>query len=217
MGHGYALSLVPPRGWRQVDVSPAGRRREIERQLRQLRHVVPAWREIGPSLRRYLAGAYEDAWKSGVRLALATDARPDDMVRIMATFMVAMLPPASPLGDMDEELDAVAEGLIAERDGMAEGEALSLGKVSLPGLGDAIQAQSLTALTGPDGVKTDRRVAMLRTFVPFDGHVFVATGMTPQLDVADVMFELFAAVTGTLGIRRLDDAAPAAPGPRSGE
>ena len=53
-------------------------------------------------------------------------------------------------------------------------------------MGTAVQAQSITSLVDDKGDKTDRHVASLRTFIPYGEHVFVVTGATPQIDIADV-------------------------------
>ena len=203
----YVISMVPPQGWHEIEVDPKHREIEIERQLGQLRYVVPSWRTVYPALRRYLVKAYADAWKSGVRYAIATDIDPDDAVQVMATFMIAQLPQASVLGDLDDELDAVIETLSSEQAELGDGEFMSLQKVNLPKMGTAVQAQSITSLVDDKGDKTDRHVASLRTFIPYGEHVFVVTGATPQIDIADVLFNWFASMTDTVSIEFVNSSA----------
>ncbi|MBT1174512.1 hypothetical protein JS530_03135 [Bifidobacterium sp. LC6] len=117
MVYQYSIAMVPPTGWREIDVDPEHREQVIERQLSQLRYVVPQWRKVYPALRCYLVGVYADAWKSGVRYAIATDVDPDDAIQVMATFMISMLPPASPTGNPDDDLDAMVESLTNEKEG----------------------------------------------------------------------------------------------------
>lgn len=104
-------------------------------------------------------------------------------------------------------MDAVIETLSSEQAELGDGEFMSLQKVNLPKMGTAVQAQSITSLVDDKGDKTDRHVASLRTFIPYGEHVFVVTGATPQIDIADVLFNLFASMTDTVSIEFVNSSA----------
>ena len=193
------ISLIPPQGWREILLDPADRERQIRQALEPMKHVIADWREVYPALRKYLANSYEQSWKAGVRYAITTELDDASPILVMATFMVSVLPSAVPYGTADEDLDAIVESLLTEREGLPEGDELHMSKTSFNKLGPAVQASSVETVHGQQG-KPVGRLAMLRTFIPCAGKVILATGITPQVELSDTLFELFTRITATLRV-----------------
>ena len=198
------LLLIPPDGWREVHLDPQSRGHQIDEAIAPLGRVTADWRRISPSVRRYLQQAYAQAWQSGIRYVITTQPDPVEIVNIMATFMVAMLPSSTP--DGTNQLDAIVEGLAREQDALEDGERLDLSRTTVKALGPAVQAAGIRFLPDSQGAHTDHMIAELRTFIPWDDYVIVATGVTPQINLSDTLFTLFARITDTLSARQADHA-----------
>jgi hypothetical protein len=197
------FTLVPPEGWQEIRLDPGHREQQLIMALAPMSSIVPNWVQVYPQVRRQLAGAYAQAWDGGVRYAIATRPDPIGVANIMATYMVAVLPPADPLNESD--LDAIQEMLAEEQGSLLQGESQDLSYVNLPYIGKAIQAASVKHLSDGVGNSSDAYVATLRTFIPVRDSVIVATGITPQVDLADVLFQLFAHITSTLQIHDISE------------
>lgn len=122
-------------------------------------------------------------------------------------FRLRLLLPSGNLLDYQTVSVVFAFDSINEQAELGDGEFMSLQKVNLPKMGTAVQAQSITSLVDDKGDKTNRHVASLRTFIPYGEHVFVVTGATPQIDIADVLFNLFASMTDTVSIEFVNSSA----------
>ena len=122
-------------------------------------------------------------------------------------FRLRLLLPSGNLLDYQTVSVVFAFDSINEQAELGDGEFMSLQKVNLPKMGTAVQAQSITSLVDDKGDKTNRHVASLRTFIPYGEHVFVVTGTTPQIDIADVLFNLFASMTDTVSIEFVNSSA----------
>ena len=193
------LMLTPPDGWDEIPLDPKSRNEHITRMLAPLRQVMANGKALERPLHTMIERAYDDAWRSGVRYAITTRPDPQSLFNIMATFMVALLPPSTP--DGMNQLDAIAELLAVEQGSLDDGERLDMASVMLDGFGQAAQAAEIRFVTDAQGNRTDHMIARLRTFIPWEDHVIVTTGITPQVDLADTLFELFARITGTVSVR----------------
>jgi hypothetical protein len=198
------LSLVPPHGWREIQLDPKNRERQIRQTLEPLRYLLADWQTIYPSLRRYLVNSYEQSWQAGIRYAITTVQEPDDPAQIFATFSVSVLPPASPTGEPEDELDSIVCNLTQERDEQQEDGSMTLSAVRTNNLGAGVQAASVEHMRN-DNNEILGSMAMLRTFIPYRNRVILTTGMTPQLDISDVLFELFAHITETVQVEVLSE------------
>lgn len=196
------MSLIPPKGWKELDMSPEHRERQIAEALLPLRSVTAQWNVVYPQLRRYLAGAYAQAWDSGVRYALTSVHNPQGLTNIIASFMVSIVPSASVSGAVDEELETIAQALLDEKEALLPDESLNLRNINLEGAGRAIQVASIKRVPLESGDDPDAgKIAMLRTFIPFNHKVVLATGVTPQAQLAQILFELFGKITGTISLK----------------
>lgn len=181
-------------GWEEFDLSPSRREFQIDRAVRGFRDIIPDWRSVYPSFRRAMALSYSQAWDSGVRYAITSVPEPEEPVQIVASYMIAVLPPASE--DGTDELSHIEENVLAEREGVRSDEQFEASKIHLKSLGDAIQVDELRRPSD----KNDAFIASRRIFLPTHGKVLMAVGYTPQVQIAEVLFELFLRITQTLEI-----------------
>lgn len=181
-------------GWEEIHLSPSRRESQIDQAGRGLRDVIPDWQSVYPSFRRAMALSYSQAWDSGVRYAITSVPEPDEPVQIVASYMIAVLPPASE--DGTDELAQIEENVLTEREGVRGDEQFEASKIHLKGLGDAIQVDELRRPSD----KSDAFIASRRIFLPAHGKVLMAVGYTPQVQIADVLLELFLRITQTLEI-----------------
>lgn len=197
------FSLIPPIGWKELDLAPDRREGQISDAIKGLRDVTPDWDTVYPVLRRQFIGAYEQAWNSGIRYAITTVPDSDQPVQIVATYMIAILPSAGVDGD---ELSFIADSLLTERETLSDDESLDIAKVTLGELGTAIQADGVR-LVSKKNTKNKAYMASRRLFIPALGRVVLAIGYTPQTDIKDILFELFSQITQTLQVwEESDDA-----------
>lgn len=195
------FSLVPPIGWRELAIEPEHRDRQIEESLRGLSQIVPNWSDAYAMVRRGMVNSYANAWASGIRYAITSVPDDSQPMQIMASYMIAVLPAASP--DDAEVFSAIVSSVEQEREMLTDGESLDVSRVKLPPLGDVIQADDIRyASTGTHALpgKRNAMIAGRRLFIPAYGKVFVATGSTPQIEISEVLFELFSRITQTLRI-----------------
>ena len=195
------ISFIPPAGWERIDVDPDRRDAQLFKVLNPMRNTVANWHEVYPKVRQGLSNAYEQAWNSGVRLAYTTNPDPRGVDNLMATFMVSIMPSASAFGEIDEELELISETLLEEQEALTDDEVMDLIPVDVPELGRGIQAAAVASarsLTG-DG-PADTKLVHFRTFIPTAGQVLVTTGVSPQTDVAETLFELFALITSSVRV-----------------
>ena len=128
-------------GGEEFDLSPSRREFQIDRAVRGFRDIIPDWRSVYPSFRRAMALSYSQAWDSGVRYAITSVPEPEEPVQIVASYMIAVLPPASE--DGTDELSHIEENVLAEREGVRSDEQFEASKIHLKSLGDAIQVDEL--------------------------------------------------------------------------
>ena len=188
------FSVVPPIGWKEIQLSPSERESQITQAGRRLREGIPNWQSVYPSFRRAMALSYSQAWDSGVRYAITSVPEPEEPVQIVASYMIAVLPPASE--DGTDELSHIEENVLAERDGIEDDERFEASRIQVSNFGDAIQVDDLRHPSD----KSDVFIASRRIFLPVHGKVLMAVGYTPQVQIADVLFELFLRITQTLEI-----------------
>lgn len=200
MSESLRISLIPPEGWSQIMLDPDSRESQIAAMLEPLSHIVAHWDNVYPTLRRYLIRVYEESWLSGVCYAITTSGSRGGLSKIMATFMVSVLPSANPLGDCEEELESIIETMTNEKESLPAGDELSLSVTRIGELGPAIQVSSIEAIHNSDG-NVMGRMAMLRTFIPYKDKVVLTTGITPQIEIADTLFELFTQISSTMKIK----------------
>lgn len=199
MGGLLRISLVPPHGWKEISLNPADRERQIRQILNPLRHVVADWSEVYPVLRRCLVASYDQSWKAGVRYAITTDMDGAGAVLVMAAFMVSILPAIIPYSTADEEIDAIVESVSKERESLPEGDEMYLEKTGFKELGPAVSVSSMESVRDDHG-KVIGHFAILRTFIPCGGKIILTTGITPQIELSDTLFQLFTKITATLRV-----------------
>lgn len=202
----YSVTFVPPRGWKETDLSPKGREKQIDAMVAPLVGKVAQEQTLIPMLREALRTTLRNAWQSGVRYSIATTPETYAPLNVIASYTVAVLPHAAPTGTQADDLETIARSLL---DGESEhdphdGDIVELTKVKVPGIGLGVRAVTklmLSAQASSDhSDATSVPVTTLRTFLPFARGIIVATGTAYQEIYADELVALFDAMTQTLRV-----------------
>lgn len=197
------ISFIPPAGWERVDVDPERRDAQLYKVLNPLRNTVANWHEVYPKMRQALSSTYEQAWQAGIRMVYTTSPDAHGVENLVATFMIGLTPPASAFGNEQEELDTISEAMMEDQESLGQDDVMNLMPVEVPELGRGIQAAAVAsarAITGSG--PADAKLVHFRTFIPVADHVLVTTGISPQVEVADTLFELFALITTSVRISK---------------
>jgi len=196
----FAISVIPPDDWHKVDLHPEKRQLQVINALQPLRYQLANWESAYPMLRNYLLTTMAQAWDTGMRYQITTKHNPATSAdsQLIANFTITFLPRATTTGSPAEELDQVLEVLFEEQQQLLDDETLEISRVQLPNMGPALQAARVGYVPTPDGVAKTARIATLRTYIPAGRHIVLAQGTSPQTDIADPLFQIFAAITSSI-------------------
>lgn len=188
------LSVVPPDGWKQILIDPAHRDATVSEAIGWMRGSATVWEKAYPQLRSGMETMFANAWDAGARIAIAPVPQPEDIFRLNAVFTVGAIPFAEPFGSDADNIERVFEQALGERADLLEGESIEVAHAQVDALGDAAQVAEIRRMRSPQGLFMHGMVASLHTYVPFHGRFIVATGASPQVEVAQQLFALFAAI-----------------------
>ncbi|MFT4122627.1 MAG: hypothetical protein QM635_02225 [Microbacteriaceae bacterium] len=203
------FTVTTPRSWFELELRPDRRDTAIRDLVgARVRETPELWRyrgEIVRTLRRYA----RNAWQSGARYAGAF-VTPAEDTTVTGCLTVTAVPPPPGAGDASER---VIERLIATSTGPRrsgdEATWSSVVVVDIPRLGRCPRSYGVEDVRLPDDTGVVRVVTM-QTFVRApDGGMLLVSASSPDLDLAEELFELFDAVTATIRVGQAPAAVPA--------
>lgn len=196
----FAVSVIPPDDWQKVDLHPDKRQLQVINTLQPLRDQLANWDVAYPALRNYLLTTMAQAWDTGMRYQITTKQDPavSAQSQLIANFTISFLPRATTTGSIEDELDQVLETLFEEQQQLLADEILEISRIDLQNMGPAIQVARVGYVPTPDGVSKTARIATLRTFIPAGRFTVLAQGISPQTDIAHLLFQIFAAITTSI-------------------
>jgi hypothetical protein len=193
---GFTLR-VPP-NWFELDVHPATRDESARKLARERTSEVPELREHRAEITKLLREQAASAWDAGAVYCAGMVEPVADGV-LPATVTVFMLP--GPLGASSDEPDRLTALLPALTPKEATGEDDPWTRVqtlTLEGCGPAARSYGVEDVEPEPGRKL--RVAQMQTFIPIPNvnRVLLVSCSSPAYAVAEGLFDLFDALTGTL-------------------
>jgi hypothetical protein len=199
---GVGFSLRVPPNWFELDVHPATREASIRELVRRRLAQVPELQERRREITKLLRDQAAAAWDAGAVYCAGMAEAVEDGV-LPASMTVFMLP--GPLGASSDEPDRTAALLpmLTPKDAKDENDTWTRVKVfELEGCGRAVRTYGIEDLEPEPGKSI--RTASMRTFVPIPdvNRVLLVSCSSPAFAVAEGLFDLFDALTGTL---RLED------------
>lgn len=195
------FTVLPPNGWRQVRLDPQHRGKEAALAAKQLCSAAAGLPSVSQrQLRELMEKPLAQAWDTGTRLLMTSTPDNSDVASIVASYTVGFLPLAVPGGSIEENLAHISSHEMSERAELIDGEKLDVAGCQHPQLGLGVQSASIRYMRNENDEFMPHRVATLRVFLVFGSHLVLATGVTPQIELADVLFQLFAKITSTLRV-----------------
>lgn len=198
---GVGFSLRIPPNWFELDVHPATRDDSARALARERAADVPELRARRGEITKLLREQAASAWDAGAVYCAAMVEPVADGV-LPASVTVFLLP--GPLGAASDEPDRLAALLPALTPKDAAGEDDTWTRVqtlNLEGCGQAARSYGVKDVEPEPGRKL--RVAQMQTFIPIPNvnRVLLVSCSSPAYAVAEGLFDLFDALTGTV---RLD-------------
>lgn len=198
-----SFSLRVPPNWFELDVHPASREASIRELVRERIAQVPELQERRKEITKLLRDQASAAWDAGA-VYCAGMAEPVMDGVLPATVTVFLLP--GPLGASSDEPDRTAALLpmLTPKDAKDEDDTWTRVQVfEFPGVGQAARSYGIEDLE-PEPGKGKIRVAQMQTFLPIPNvnRVLLVSCSSPATAVAEGLFDLFDALTGTLRLER---------------
>jgi len=198
---GFALTV--PQSWFELDLRPATRdasiRTLVEERVRDQPELVQHRSTIVSLLRRQA----RQAWDAGA-LYCACLVEPTDEGPITGAVTVSVVD-GPPQGANSERLTPLLERLTPKQPSGPDDTWTRVEVVSVEGAGDAARTAGVEDVDLPEGTGWIRTVLM-QTFVPVPGErrVVLLTCSSPVLPLADVLLDLFDAVSSSLRLLAAD-------------
>lgn len=200
-GASSGFLITVPFPWSEFDIHPAVRDKNIREVVRSRVRANPELAHQERDLAKALRKLCRTAWQEGVVYCGSLAELIDGEVPLVANITVALV------RARDKDGTALSTSPIAI---MTSVDEIPKGKrptdpwrqvvlVDLPEAGPAARTQGIEDIDLPDTARP-MRVVMMQTFVAVPGTdemVAVITGLTPQLELADPMLELFGLITDT--------------------
>lgn len=190
---GFSLSV--PDSWFELDVKRSSRDLNIKMLVESRVRDQPELWEHRAALIKLLRRQAREAAESGAIYCACFVMVLEESV-IPGAVTVSIIPPPA----VGSAVDAIAEQLPA-REAREEGDTwMSRSIVHIEGIGRVPRSQGVIDVTLPDGSGTLRSLVM-HTFVPLDAdRLLLVAAASPAVDLAEVLLELFDAVTSTLSL-----------------
>jgi len=195
------FSLRVPPNWFELDVHPATRDASARELVRTRIAEVPELQGRRAEITRLLQEQAASAWEAGaVYCAAMAEAVLDGV--LPASVTVFLLP--GPLNARSDEPDRISALLPMLQEKIAKDENDSwtrLQNLELEGCGPAVRTYGVEDVEPEPGKKF--RVVQMQTFVPVPrvNRVILVSCSSPAVAVAEGLFELFDALTGTLRLK----------------
>lgn len=189
------FALFVPQQWQELDLSPDNMSGMVECQVGQIVRMMPTLGAYRHELRKLMLKMLQTAWVSGVRYAVSM-MEPAGDGYLMACLTLSVLPTLPSMED-GKELDVIGTSLREKN--VEEGRDMDVSIVMLPHAGKAVRAFGIVDMQAKGNGKA-LPCALMQTFVPVGEKVLLVQAFTPQIEVADTMFELFDLITGTLAV-----------------
>ncbi|MEV7971607.1 hypothetical protein [Cellulomonas sp. NPDC089187] len=195
-----AFGITVPPSWEEIDLRPLTRDAAVRHMVDKRVQEAPELREHRTEMVRFLRNTVAQAWDSGAKFC-AVFSEPAGEGVIPGTLTVTFLPPA-PARPGEAMVDAITDQLQQSPAPAGEGVWQTLTMTELSQAGTAVQVYGVRDIDlNHEGYQV--RAVVMNTFIPTDAGVLLVAGTSPALDVADALFELFAAVTDTLTLHAL--------------
>ncbi len=207
---GTAFALTVPASWFELDLRPQTRdgaiRALVDARIRGQAELA----DHRQSVVKLLRGQARRAWEAGA-VYCACMVEPTDEGPITAAVTVSIVEAPIGAGAAEDRLTPLLERLHAKQAAGPDDTWTRVEVVRIDGAGESARTAGVEDVDLPDGSGWVRTVLM-QTFVPLpDGQrVALVTCSSPVLPLADVLLDLFDAVSSTL---RLGTAAPDRPAP----
>lgn len=192
------FSLRVPPNWFELDVHPATREASIRELVRERIAQVPELQERRTEITKLLRDQAAAAWDAGA-VYCAGMAEPVLDGVLPATVTVFLLP--GPLGARSDEPDRIAALLpmLTPKEPKDEEDTWTRVRVfELEGCGQAVRTHGIEDLEPEPGKPL--RVVQMQTFIPIPdvNRVLLVSCSSPATAIAEGLFDLFDALTGTL-------------------
>jgi hypothetical protein len=196
------FSLRVPPNWFELDVHPATREASIRGLVRERIAQVPELQERRGEITKLLRDQATAAWEAGA-VYCAGMAEPVLDGVLPATVTVFLLP--GPLGANSDEPDRTEALLpmLTPKDAKDDNDTWTrVQAYELEGCGRAARSYGIEDLEPEPGKSI--RVAQMQTFVPIPdvNRVLLVSCSSPATAVAEGLFDLFDALTGTLRLEQ---------------
>ncbi len=207
---GPGFSLTVPASWFELDLRPqtrdAGIRALVQDRLREQPELAEHRTTVTTLLRRQA----RQAWDAGA-VYCACMVEPTQDGPITGAVTVSLVEGPAGAGTGPDRLPALIDRLQVKEAAGPDDTWTRVEVVSVEGAGRCARTAGVEDVDLPDGAGWVRTVLM-QTFVPLPGdrRVLLLTCSSPVLPLADVLLDLFDAVSSTL---RLGTAAPDRPAP----
>ena len=190
---GFSLSV--PDSWFELDVKRSSRDANIKLLVEsRVRDQPELWEHRAALIKLLRRQAREAADSGAIYCACFVMVLEESVIPGAVTVSIIPPPPAGSAVDVIAEqlptLEATEEG----------GTWMSRTMVQIDGIGRVPRSQGVVDVEVPGGSGTVRSLVM-RTFVPVDSErLLLVAAASPAVDLAEVLLELFDAVTGTLSL-----------------
>jgi hypothetical protein len=178
------FAITVPRTWFELSVRPERRDDDISALVTERLADHPELREHRTEIVRLLRRFARSAWDSGARYCAAF-AEPSEDGIVSGALTVTMLP-----GTGDDDLTERVTSVSAEDEGM------HVDIHELPRIGRVPRTWGISTVQAPED-RGEFQAVMMQTFVPVGDQVALVSVSSPATDLADVLYELFEAVTDT--------------------
>jgi hypothetical protein len=198
---GVSFTLRVPPNWFELDVHPATRDDSARELVRTRIAEMPELQARRTEITRLLREQAASAWDAGaVYCAAMAEAVMDGV--LPASLTVFLLP--GPLGARSDEPDRISAllPLLQPKDAVDENDTWTrVQNLELEGCGPAVRTYGVEELEPEPGKKL--RVVQMQTFVPVPrvNRVVLVSCSSPAVAVAEGLFDLFDALTGTLRLQ----------------
>lgn len=188
------FAITVPRTWFELSVRPERRDDDISALVTERLDDHPELREHRTEIVRLLRRFARSAWDSGARYCAAF-AEPSEDGIVSGALTVTMLP-----GTGDDDLTERVTSVSAEDEGM------HVDIHELPRIGRVPRTWGISTVQAPED-RGEFQAVMMQTFVPAGDQVALVSVSSPATDLADVLYELFEAVTDTFELVSSEESA----------
>lgn len=198
LGAGVGFSLRVPPNWFELDVHPASRDASARELVRERVAQVPELESRRGEITKVLRDQAASAWDAGAVYCAGMVEPVADGV-LPASVTVFLLP--GPLGASSDEPDRLTALLpaLTSKDAKDENDTWTrVQTLTLEGCGPAARTYGIEDVEPEPGKPL--RVAQMQTFIPIPNvnRVLLVSCSSPAVAVAEGLFDLFDALTGTV-------------------